>query len=243
MGTEVRVELLRRTGICAVPGLDTEEVAEVRSYFAKSLVYVDAHIPETARKRGDRPCANLLDRARYSECICVELSRALLAPRLFEKAVGLTDVASAYLGASPAYAYSSNAFWTRPIGGVRPDIQDTHRDLDDERFLVLFCYLSDVKTDEDGPHALVGPDGVERKIYGPAGTMFLADTSHPHRGLKPTKGTRGIWWMRWGVSVPPAAYQWDKNYTTPGSAFGPRWTAVRTPMIEQAFKLLVAPND
>ena len=114
-------------------------------------------------------------------------------------------------------------FWTRPgTAAIRADIQDFHRDADDDRFLAMFFYLNDVLNDDAGPHDLIGPDGVCRTVVGPAGTVFLADTSLPHRGRKPTSGERGMAWYRYGVSDRPAANVWDKIEPVPPELMGGR---------------------
>lgn len=200
---------LRELGVRKIRPLTPHQIAGTNAFLMRQWVYRDAHVPETARKRGEGPVERLL--AEGCDAICTTMHAAIVAPYLLERALELTDVAAAYLDCDPPVAYSANVFWTRPAPATRPDIQDLHRDEDDKRFLALFCYLTDVLEDDDGPHELVGPDGVARRIYGPAGTMFLANTSHMHRGIKPMRGTRGMYWWRWGISAPPASYVWDKN--------------------------------
>jgi hypothetical protein len=149
---------------------------------------------------------------------------ALTAPHLLELALTLTQLAAVYLDTPQPYLYSTNAFWTRPVTGpTRPDIQELHRDRDDERFLAMFTYLSDVRATVDGPHELVGPDGQTRSIYGPAGTIFLADTSNEHRGLRPTRDERGIHWFRWSISAQPPAYGWDRTEPVSHRVLGRRY--------------------
>ena len=210
-------------------------------------VYVDAHVPQTVRNRiaDNVPGCNLLvtrddTDAIASECVCVASETALLAPYLLERALALTDIAAEYLGVETPYLYSTNAFWTRP-GPARPrgDLQEFHRDCDDERFLVMFTYLNDVSTDANGPHDLEGPDGVTRSIRGVAGTMFLADTSHPHRGRKPTTHERGIHWFRWGVNERPASYVWDGTRPVEASVLGDRYPA--DPRLRRSLSPLVTP--
>lgn len=137
-----------------------------------------------------------------SECLCVPTRNAVLAPHLLEHALGYTDLAAAYLGRDPPVLYSMNAFWTRPgTAPSRPDIQEFHQDQDDERFLVMFFYLTDINEPTYGPHEIKGFDGVTRTVYGPAGTAFLADTSQPHRGVKPRRGERCLAWVRWVLAI------------------------------------------
>lgn len=198
------------TGFAMLPPLD--EIVALNAFLQSRPVYVDAHVPQTARNRGEDVRWDRNDPlAAASECVCVHTDDAIVAPGWMERALGLTDVAAAFLGRDPPVAYSSNFFWTRPgPAAIRGDIQAFHRDQDDAKFVGMFVYLSDVFADEHGPHDLEGPDGVVRTIYGPAGTMFLADTSHLHRGRKPATGERGFGWWRWGVSDRPPANEWDK---------------------------------
>jgi hypothetical protein len=231
------VQELRNVGFAKVTGLSRPGIRQLNIFLSGIHVYRDAHIPETARQRGEHAIPR--HEAQDSECVCLPLAQVLRAPFLFERALDLTDVAAVYLIADPPVMYSANVFWTRPGNVVRPDIQEFHRDQDDERFLVLFTYLTDVERPEDGPHELQGPDGVARRVYGPAGTMFLADTSYPHRGLKPTTGERGIAWFRWGISERPPANVWDKNEPIAAAEMGARYPD--DPRLRESIRLLVAP--
>lgn len=212
MNQELMLRSIAATGFVMLPPMAPAHFEEMQEFLLSRMVYVDAHVPQTARNRGsDARFIRDGAEATASECVCVHTDYAIIAPHWMERGLELTDLASAYLGRDPAVAYSSNFFWTRPgAAPVRDDIQAFHKDADDERFLGMFIYLSDVYSDEQGPHDLEGPDGVVRTIYGPAGTMFLANTMLPHRGRKPTAGERGFGWWRWGVSDRPPANEWDK---------------------------------
>jgi hypothetical protein len=235
----IALEGLRTLGHVFLRPLTRNHLAETTAYLLSCAVHRDAHVPQTARNRGD-PDPIPRDHAAHSECICVRTVDAIVAPHLFERGLEMTDLASEYLGRDPAVAYSANAFWTRPGSApLRDDIQSFHVDTDDTRFLAMFVYLTDVLTDEDGPQDLEGPDGIRRTIKGPSGTVFLADTSRPHRGRKPQSGERGIWWWRWGVSDHPPANVWDKIAPIPASALGDRYPA--DPRLRESIKLLVSP--
>lgn len=202
------VESLRATGLAKLEPFTLDEVVEINDHLLSRPVYFDAHIPQTGRRLGQEP----VDRSTIgdSECCCVHTTEALLAPYILERALSLTDVAARYLKLEPPFLYSTNAFWTRPgPRAPRGDIQGFHCDEDDDRFLAMFTFLTDVLRSEDGAHELQGPDGVTRQVTGPAGTVFLADTSYPHRGIKPTQTERGIHWFRWCIHERPAAYVWD----------------------------------
>lgn len=148
---------------------------------------------------------------------CWAMEDVVNAPGLLEAANKFLPIAEQYLG-NPLM-YSVNAFTTYPRqGATQGDIQEFHRDKDDIKFLVLFVYLTDVLLSCDGPHEYCegtqdgGPQTVfpARQVFGPAGTMFLADTRALHRGIRPVSKPRTIAWVRWGVSDPPASYGWDK---------------------------------
>lgn len=232
---ELTLRHLRAEGFAYLDPL--REIAETNAFLLSRPVYVDAHVPQTARNRGsDVRFARAA--AAGSECVCVHTDDAIVAPHIFERGLELTDVASAYLGRDPAVAYSANAFWTCPgPAALREDIQAFHVDQDDVRFLAMFVYLTDVTDDAGGPQDLEGPDGVVRTIYGPAGTVFLADTSRLHRGRKPTGGERGIAWWRWGVSDRPPANAWDKIEPISAAQLGDRYPP--DPRLQESIKLLV----
>lgn len=228
---------LRETGFAMLRPMTPEELEQTRAFLLSREVYVDAHVPQTARNRG----ADVRVRrelATGSECVCVHTDDAIAAPHLLERGLEHLDLASEYLSRDPAVAYSANAFWTRPgSAALRDDIQSFHCDQDDVRFLAMFVYLTDVLTDDDGPQDLEGPDGTRRTIYGAAGTVFLADTMRPHRGRKPVAGERGIYWWRWGVSDRPAANEWDKIEPMAATAFGDRYPA--DGRLRESIRLLV----
>jgi hypothetical protein len=160
---------------------------------------------------------------------CHDMDDVVCAPGLLELTLEWTPVARAYLDAEPLL-YSLNAFYCEPGAQAKPDIQEWHRDADDSKFLAMFIYCTDVLGDCDGPHQFVVgshkwivPNTNACSIYGPAGTVFLADTRGLHRGIVPTSGRRMIAWARWGVSDPPASYMWDKLRPTPRGMLGERF--------------------
>lgn len=231
---------LREKGFSVVYRLSTLQVARVDAHLRAAPVFVDAHVPQSARNRGDVEVLRGSARDRASECVCVLNDHVTTAPYLFEIALLMTDVAAAYLGRDPPRLYSTNAFWTRPgQAALRGDIQAFHKDADDARFLAMFVYLTDVVDDDDGPHDLYGPDGAVRTIKGPAGTIFLADTSREHRGRKPRSRERGLLWFRWGVSDRPPAGQWDKVQPIPAAALGDRYPS--DPRLRESVQLVVSP--
>lgn len=235
MDPKVAIEELRTSGFTFVGQM--KGFQEFRDHLLGRYVYLDAHVPETARKNGRHPVPRSISGA--SECVCVENHDVIRAPHFLEVGMALTSIAGAYLEKTPPVAFSMNAFWTRPgPAGSRPDIQEFHEDRDDTRFLALFCFLTDVMEPDDGPQDLRGPDGTVRTIYGPAGTLFLADTSRPHRGRKPTSRERGLAWYRWGVSDIPPAYQWDKNTPIAAAELGDRYPT--DPHLRKSIELIAS---
>ena len=134
----------------------------------------------------------------------------------------LLGLVETWLGCTPTL-YSVNAWWSYP--GTEPRLinsQYFHRDTDDWRFVTLFVYLTSVD-DTSGPHQIVegshtedwsevsgkGPDfsgkieathaDLIRTITGPAGTMFLCNTTALHRGLMPSSRSRLVAWARYGL--------------------------------------------
>lgn len=233
------LDSLRSTGLAVVGALRPAEVAEVNVYLAQQPIHINAHVAQTARRRGEVPAprSDIIG----AECLCLASEHdALCAPHLLERALALTDLVAARLERDPPLLYSSNAFWTRP--GPEPlrwDIQEFHKDEDDERFLVMFTYLTDVRRPEDGAHCLIGPDGEERTILGSAGTIFLAETSNLHLGRKPMNSERGIHWFRWGVSDPPASYVWDGLTSVPHTRLGGRYPEKLR--LRESIHLLISP--
>jgi hypothetical protein len=247
MDHEAILSSLRETGIAALMPLDGDEMDRVHRWFDSKPVYVDAHMPHTAINRGEQVFDRFARRVALSECICAPMPVTIRAPYIFERGLAIRSVAAAYLKTDRPLAYSMNAFWTKPgTAALRGDIQSFHRDLDDPKgFLAMFVYLTDVTDDDDGPHELRGPDGLPRRVYGRAGTIFLADTSHEHRGLKPVRRTRGLAWFRWGVSDPPDSYVWDKNEPINAREIGagsfPVSRYPEDPVLRESIKLLVRP--
>ncbi|MBV8704846.1 MAG: hypothetical protein JO118_14170 [Acetobacteraceae bacterium] len=130
-------------------------------------------------------------------------------------------VVTAYLGCRPTLS-SIGIRWSFPAAGERAaGVQRFHRDPDDWRFLKLFVYLTDVDAGS-GPHEFVagshrtagrvlerpyameeiepryGPQSV-RRIEGPRGTSFFADTYGIHRGAVPTTGARLILQLQYSL--------------------------------------------
>lgn len=221
---------LHAEGHAKVGQLAAEQIAEVVAHLRSRTAYPDCHVrfsagaPGTFARYADRPV------------VCHHHYDVLTAPHLLELALGLTDVAAAWLGRDPPVMYSCNAFWTRPAGAVRPDIQAFHTDPDDTKFLPLFVLLTDV-TEDDGAQE-IEVDGQVRRIFGSAGTAFLSNTMLRHRGLQPRERERGIVWFRWGVSDKPWVYDHDQLSPVPQAWLGDRYPA--DPRLRQSIRLLAS---
>jgi hypothetical protein len=182
-----------------VEPMPSQHVADVLEFLRGDIVHPGCHVRYSAG-----------DPVRWDQCLdakvlCWHHASVLRAPHLLKFALGHTDFAARHLGVDVPLLYSINAFCTRPDGPMRPDIQDWHRDMDDERFVPLFVVLTDGVSQE-----IRVRDAVER-IDANAGDAFFSNTMLEHRGLLPTQ-ERIMFWARWGISDPPASYKWDQMY-------------------------------
>lgn len=214
--TRADLDNLRRDGLLLLEPVDWAE--SYIAYMQDQPVY-----PGHVKVYGDK-----VARPRQTMEVCShDMSAVLKAPHFFSYALSLTDFVSAYLD-EPTLMYSVNAFWTKPgHEPPAPAIQKWHRDGDDRKFIALFMYGSHIREEEDGPHLFVlrsqndpviaGAQytGSGVAVYGPPGTMFLADTRAWHMGIKPLRGERLITWCRWGVSDPPNSYVTDQLAPVP----------------------------
>src|SRR3954454_5671478 len=122
------------------------------------------------------------------------------------------SIVSGFLGAKPTISLLT-AWWSMPTkDGKAEEAERFHRDVDDIRFVKLFCYLTDVD-EGSGPHMFVpGSQNIDRlttirryedkeiaiafgennvsTFTGKAGTAFLENTYGFHRGVPPTKRPR-----------------------------------------------------
>jgi hypothetical protein len=191
---------IRTRGYSLLEPFTANEVADVVSYLKSQQVYPGCHVIKGAGPPGP------WEMHTSADVVSWHMHDVMRAPHLLRKFLLYSWEASAFLEVENAVLYSINAFCTRPVAHVRPDIQDWHRDTDDVKFVPLFTYLTDVGEDE--AQHLRGPQG-EVTISGTAGTTFFSNTMMEHYGGKPKTGERMIVWCRWGVSDPPASYVWD----------------------------------
>lgn len=205
-------ETLHRDGIVRIPKYcRTHIVRRAREYLATKPVY-NSH----AKVQSDQVPMPLYDAMSHHPVLCHDMADVMNAPGILDYALQQVPLVKEYLGPDPVL-YSLNAFYTMPIGnGVKGDIQAYHRDADDEKFLALFLFGSTIDRRDEGAHMYLagthlGPEqGEEREITGQAGTAFIADPRGLHYGVKPKSLPRLIFWVRWGVSDKPAAYEGDK---------------------------------
>lgn len=172
---------------------------------------------------------------------CHHMRDIVLSP-LFEIACGMTPIAAEYLEAKP-HLYSLNGFWVAPADAPMRDLQTWHRDKDDERFLCLFVYGTDVRDYRDGPHCYkrcshTGEAKDVISVCGPAGTMFFSDGRGLHMGAVPTRGERLLLWARWGISERPASYDWDALEAVDKRLLGERYPTDEK--MQDIIKLVVA---
>lgn len=226
--SDPRIDDLRRAGTIMLDPLTPAQVGEVLAFLKGRDVFNSRHVVQ-----GDVDGFSSWEAAAASNVVAWRLGDAVLCPHLLERALAMTDFAAEYLGVATPYLYSMNVFCTRPGQPVRPDIQDWHRDGDDVRFLPMFFYLTDV-----GPDARqeLRFEGGGAAIEGPAGTTFFSDTMREHRGLKPRRAERIIAWARWGISDPPASYQWDRLQPIDKALLGERYPADQR--LRESIKLL-----
>lgn len=236
------IDDLRRDGIALLPtALAPSRIKMVAAHLRASPCY-DGHV----KVYGDGVPRPFAEASRMFPVWCHDPAAVLSAPFIWDLILALMPTAAVYLEAPPRL-YSVNAFWSRPDDGPpRQHLQTWHRDRDDERFLAMFVYGSDVLHEDDGPHLYRrGTQGgrdvnepVDVEVMGTAGTVFLADTSGMHVGLQPMRGQRLLLWARWGVSERPLAYDIDATTPAPRTVLGDGYPS--DPVARDLIKLVVA---
>lgn len=208
-----------------VAPLSTRQVDEAVGFLRRRPVYTGCHVRYAAQ--GPVYWDSSLD----ARVLCWHHEDVLRAPHLLAHALEQSRAAAGLLEVDDPVLYSVNVFCTRPDGPLRPDIQDWHRDADDTRFVPLFICLTDGVRQE-----VREDDGTVHHHYGKAGDAFFSNTMLMHRGLPPA-AERIIFWARWGVSDPPAAYKWDQLYPIKNIALPSYPTDER---LQRSLRLLVA---
>lgn len=235
------VERLRSAGIAAVyPPLGRDQAAAIHEHLRSAPTY-----PGHVRVYGDGVSRSWEECAERFDVWCHDMETVVTAPHLWDMVISLLPAAGCYLDAPPRL-YSLNAFWTRASEEApRRDLQTWHRDRDDERFLAMFLYGTDVLEPADGPHLFKrgthegAEDGEVESVYGPAGTAFLADTRGLHMGMQPTsQRPRLLIWARWCVSERPWSYDQDRLSPVPATRLGDRYPKDRN--VRDLVKLVTA---
>ena len=135
----------------------------------------------------------------------------------------ILSIVSGFLGAKPTISYMT-AWWSMPTkDGKAEEAEQFHRDVDDIRFVKLFCYLTDVD-EGSGPHMFVpGSQNIDRLteirryqdkeivnafgenslsvFTGKAGTTFLENTFGFHRGVPPSQKPRLLFQVLYSLRV------------------------------------------
>jgi hypothetical protein len=208
------VSNLRNSGFSMLPPLLTQpEIAEIRAFLDTKQVH--------AGRRSFRPDAPPADVRRASYALpdildCPHVLAAINRPEILH-------IAQSYLGCAPTIS-SIGIHLTVPSSSGVVDVQRFHRDPDDWRFIKLFVYLTDVDSD-CGPHEFIAsshrtsgrliskpyedPEVLRRygnrnmrRVLGPRGTTFIADTWGIHKG---GAGTRPRLMLQIQYSVLPVA--------------------------------------
>jgi hypothetical protein len=158
-----------------------------------------------------------------SNCSSVSMHDVILAPHWFEMSLQMSEIVKDYFNTKNMILYSYNAFYSNPEGPGYTGVQNWHTDFDSENFVALFMYLTDVMVIEDGPHAFEERNGTRVDIFGPAGTMFFADTRCMHMGHKPKNKPRGLTWARWSTDPNQRTYSIDGLSPIDRSLIGDRF--------------------
>jgi hypothetical protein len=206
--TTAQTAILKDRGYLFLDNLiAANQLQEMRAFFSASKG-ADPYRPELGQfiAPGDAPPQTHV--AFFSNETVVR------APHVLEIANNpkVLSIVSGFLGAKPTISLLT-AWWSMPTkDGKAEQAEQFHRDVDDIRFVKLFCYLTDVD-EASGPHMFVpGSQSIDRlttirryedreiadafgennlsMFTGKAGTAFLENTYGFHRGVPPTKKPR-----------------------------------------------------
>ena len=209
------IEQLKHDGIVTLGSLTHEQGAEIYLHLLDKPIYLGGHVKRTCTGMAETRDF-IRDKRRFyrHSLACYDFDAIVTCPHLIKVALDHADLAEEYLEQEPV-VYSANIWWSFPGGFVNPEVQKQHRDVDDEKFLALYFYLSDV--DREAAHVYCrgshrGDTTEMMTITGPAGTMFIEDGSGCHYGNHPSKRPRLAAWVRFGVSDPPSSYKVDGLY-------------------------------
>jgi hypothetical protein len=214
---------IREQGYCFVSPFTEQETDDIRAYLTSRQIYPGCHVVKGAGPPGP------WEMHASADVVSWHMHDVLLAPHLIEKFLRHTADAGDFLGTEDPILYSVNAFCTRPVAHVRPDIQDWHRDTDDVKFVPMFVTLTPAVQ-------RLRFNGEEKAIVAASGSAFFSDTMNEHYGEKPPSGDRIIVWARWGVTDPPASYVWDSLTPMDKSLLGDRYPT--DPWLQRSMRLV-----
>lgn len=170
----------------------------------------------------------------------------------------IVALAGQYLGCQPIFDFTAS-FRSFPIEATNDErsrsAQQYHFDKDRIGFIKLFCYLTDVD-EEAGPHVFIAGSKQNRpkslwrderlsdaevesayskeairRICGPRGTLFLADTASLHKGLPPQTRSRAVLQIEYASSL------FGHHYPTSlGHADFGAWAEAAPPRLLMRFK-------
>lgn len=233
-----QVATLQSDGFVMLPGvLKPSWVGELVDYFSREECF-DPYRSKLGKFRAPGGAPKESHVAFFSN------ETVALAPHAFEIAnhPDVLETVAGFLGAKPTITYMSS-WWSLPAAdGTAEHAEKFHRDVDDWRFVKLFCYLTDVD-DMSGPHMFVrGSHRVNKltklrrfseeevestfgsdklvKFTGPAGTAFLETTAGVHRGIPVKTKHRLIFQVLY--SLRPTIYGPKKPVVEAGEGTIPR---------------------
>jgi hypothetical protein len=244
--------LLQQDGIYvpSEPVLSLTQAFEFRSYLSSVPVYRH-HIAGKATESAP----NFATAWKQGWSVFAPKTEDVIkAPHWFETALSYMSLAKAYFRQQPRM-YSISAFWTTPAEGpLYGDTQTWHRDQDDKFQMTLFMLGSDVPDPSEGAHlyqrgthrtpdADLGRDppspppcGIVSTVYGPAGTLVVADTWGLHKAIRPAKLPRLLVWARYAVANPPFTYVNDGLAPVSRDLLGDRYPT--DPELQEAVRLV-----
>lgn len=201
-GERRQSDALSADGYLMLPPLGDATVAEMRAYFAQHETF-DPYRRDRGLFRSPQDAPAGTHVANYPDEVVVKAPHVASITNDPE----VLALVSEALGCKPTIAHMS-AWWSIPAPTPAEHAELWRRDVDDYRFIKLFCYLTDVD-ENSGPHGFVRgshlvdklttagrriPDEEVRSAFGcekilsfdgKAGTMFLENTYGVHRGNPP----------------------------------------------------------
>lgn len=248
------LHLLQQEGIYVPPApvLTPTQVFEFRAYLSGVTVYRH-HIAGKAQETAP----NFATAWKQGwPVISPRMEDVLKAPHFFEMALAYESLARSYFRQRPRM-YSVSAFWTTPSDGpLYGDTQTWHRDQDDKHQMTLFMLGSDVPDPSEGAHLYqkgthriadseLGRDppspppcGIVTAVWGPAGTLVIADTWGLHKAIRPAKLPRLLVWARYAVANPPFTYVNDGLAPISKELLASRYPT--DPELQEVVRLVVA---